>query len=69
MVEVGDQVEVRRLFIFCLKGVVVWVYDPSKPSPPRGDNDYGISIKLKDGSYYWGLPDKNTVFKGRRATQ
>ena len=59
LVKVGDVVEIKKLFS-SVEGLVTSIYDPSKPSPPHGDNDYGVNIKLKDGSFLWGVPDKKT---------
>jgi hypothetical protein len=47
-VKMGDHVEVKYRFLW-RKGVVNYVYDPSKPSPPWGENDIGYGIKLENG--------------------
>ena len=60
-VRVGDKVLIRRRFRKPLSGIVTHVYDPSKPSPPRGENDYGVAIQIGDNKYccILGQPPEN----------
>ena len=67
VVRMGDSVEVHRVLRKNVKGTVVAVYDPTKPSPPRGNNDYGVSIKLEDGTVLWGVPNEKTKLLSREA--
>ena len=55
-VRLGDRVRRRRWFRAPLVGVVAWMHDPTKPAPPRGDNDMGYSIRWDDprAGGYWG---------------
>ena len=69
IVEIGDVVQIKRFIRAPLSGVVVSVYDPDKPSPPRGDNDYGCSIKLKDGTFLWGVPNEKTILISRKTSR
>jgi hypothetical protein len=52
-VRLGDRVAVRRFLRRPLQPKVVQIYDPTRPSPPGGDNDIGFHIKIEDGS--WGF--------------
>ena len=36
-------------------GIVSYVYDPNKTSPPWGDNDQGMSVKLPNGNELFGI--------------
>ena len=65
LVEVGDEVEVRRRFR-TVRGIVSGVYDPGMPIVPNGDNEYGINIRISEGRYLWGLPNKNTRLIAKR---
>ena len=67
VVKVGDLVEIKRLIRRPLRGEVISVYDPLKPSPPKGENDYGVSIKLEDESFFWGIPNKETILISRKS--
>lgn len=51
IVRVGDRVDVRRIMRRPARGVVVAVYDPSIPSPPKGINEYGVTIQLSENEY------------------
>ncbi|MES9904942.1 MAG: hypothetical protein ABW168_19985 [Sedimenticola sp.] len=67
LVKVGDIVEVREYFWKKYRGCVVYVYDPEKPILPRGDNEYGISIRLDNGCELWGGdPGKEVTFLERK---
>lgn len=48
----GDEVEVRRWLRRPLSGRVVFVYDADRPVE-REVNDYGVAIRLSDGSEIW----------------
>ena len=50
-VRIGDKVTIQRFLRRNLTGVVTYVYDPEQFSPRFGSNDYGISIRLPNGSY------------------
>jgi hypothetical protein len=52
-VRVGDQVRIKRRFRRALTGVVVHVYDPTQPSPPKGNNELGFHVETEDGRGYW----------------
>jgi hypothetical protein len=54
-IRVGDRVRRRRWLRRPLEGVVAHMYDPTQPSPPRGDNDPGFTIRWDDPSkgWYW----------------
>lgn len=73
-VQVGDRVRRRRLFRRPLEGVVAHMYDPTQPSPPRGNNDPGFTVKWDDPSdgWYWsGImldPKLELVSRGAPAT-
>ncbi|GEM_PF-5726931 len=67
LVKVGDAVEIRRRFK-SLIGVVTSVYDPKKPSPPWGENDYGITIQISESEFLWGMPDKKMKFLYRKVS-
>lgn len=47
-VRLGDRVRLRRWIRSPLEGVVDFVHDPTKPAPPKGDNDVGFSVRLND---------------------
>lgn len=51
-----------------INGEVIYVYDPNKESPLKGENEYGITIKLNEKEYFWGIPGKETELKSRRKT-
>ena len=53
LVMVGDHVAIRRWLRKPLYGVVTHVYDPTAPSPLKGDNDYGYTVELSSRSFLW----------------
>ena len=61
-VRVGDRVRVRRLLRQPLEAVVESVYDPTKPSPPKGDNDMGFSVHA---SIHSGHPTRGCKARAR----
>ena len=65
LVQVGDRVMVRRRLRRSLRGKVVFTYDPTKPVSPNGSNEYGVSIRLEDGTELWGVPGNETSLIGR----
>lgn len=65
VVKQGDYVQVSLALFRKRHGKVVYVYDPSRPSGPNGDNDYGVSIRLDDGQELWGVPEKNIKLVSR----
>ena len=79
---VGDQVRIRRtagsrllellrsggLPVSKWIGEITYVYDPSKPSPPWGDNDHGFSIKLPNGNELFGANTDDIELVSRAAT-
>lgn len=68
-VRVGDQVRIKRRFRRDLAGVVIRVYDPAQPSPPKGDNEVGFAISTVDGRGWWFPASRHaTVELVRRAT-
>mgnify|MGYP003575479206 CR=1 FL=1 len=70
VVQLGDRIEVRRFLRRPRRGRVVKIYDPSRPSPPWGDNDFGYGIEVEDGT--WGLAnsdDPTITFIGRAEEQ
>lgn len=50
-VKLDDLVQVNRSFRRPLNGTVIQVYDPTKPSVPGGDNDFGYTVRLEDGNF------------------
>ena len=69
IIKVGDNVTVtigRWIFKKQISGTICFVYDPNKPSPPRGDNDFGLSIKIANGHELWmGGVDPTLALLGR----
>jgi len=49
IMRVGDHVEIQRFVLLHLKGVVVHVFDRSRPSFRHSDNAIGFAIRLNGG--------------------
>jgi hypothetical protein len=53
-----------------VEGVVDYVYDPTEPSPPKGNNDMGFSVRVGEPPrmwYWFGLgrhPELDLVSRG-----
>ena len=69
-IKVGDKVKftIRRfLWWKLIIGVVDFVYDPFRPSPPRGNNDDGVSVVVESGKCIWvGGIDKSFQLIGHK---
>ena len=52
-IKVGDEVILHRTLRRNFRGKVVYVYDPSEPMNPKGENEYGFSVKLEGGREAW----------------
>jgi len=68
-IRVGDIVRIRRWLRRDLRGVVDYVYDPSKPSF-REVNDPGFSVKIDEKRSIWANePDENILLVSRAREQ
>ena len=66
LIQKGDMVEVKRFLFKNLRGKVIYVYNPHVPTTPNGKNEFGYSIRLKNGSELWGeYPGKETILISR----
>ena len=65
----GDRVRFRRWFRRTLTGTVDHVWDPSRPSPPWGDNDMGIGVRwdppATGGGWFGSAAVKDLELLGR----
>jgi hypothetical protein len=50
-IKVGDYVKVKRFLRSPINGIVSFVYDPQKPSPPKGDNPRGFTVKVSESKF------------------
>lgn len=50
-IKVGDYVKVKRFLRTPFRGVVTFVYNPQKPSPPKGDNPRGFTVKVSESKF------------------
>lgn len=57
---VGDRVRMKRWLRRNFEGVIVHVYDPDRPSPPNGDNEFGFTLQVDDCYYWIGGPPNHT---------
>jgi hypothetical protein len=55
-IRLGDEVEIKRFLRKSIMGKVHYVYDPKKPSIPKGDNEVGFGIQSEDGKSFWWCP-------------
>jgi len=69
VVKIGDNVEYKRLFRRKKRGVVVYLYDSTRPSPPWGENDVGFGVTLDDGSYLFCADTKGLSFISRKSPE
>jgi hypothetical protein len=66
IVRLGDRVLVRRFLRRPLRATVVQIYDPLRPSPPKGDNDVGYHIQIENGTWgFVGSDDPSVIFVAR----
>ncbi len=50
-----------------MKGIVVYIYDPNKPSIPRGENPIGYSIKINNNrELFVSSVDKSIALVNRK---
>lgn len=66
LVREGDHVLIRRALRSALEGIVVYVCSVSAPIQ-REVNDYGLSVKLRNGKERWysDSPGADVVFSAR----
>ena len=67
VVQVGDIVVIKRRWPRKnQEGFVVYVFDSTKALTPRGDNEFGMAIRLLNGHEAWcGEPDDCLIFVTR----
>lgn len=66
-VKFGDNVEIKRFLRSKMKGIVVYIYDPNKPSIPRGENPIGYSIKINNNrELFVSSVDKSIALVNRK---
>jgi len=60
----GDYIKIHRVLLKDLNGQVIHVYDPDLPILPRGENEYGFTVKLENGKHRWysGQADDSIIF-------
>lgn len=69
LVLTGDQIRMKRWIRRDLVGTVVFVHDPTKPSPPNGDNDFGFTAQVGDVYYWIGGPPNESFELIERSTE
>lgn len=60
-IKVGDYVKVKRFLRTSFRGIVTFVYDPQKPSPPKGDNPRGFTVKVSESKFIFFSKAERTV--------
>ena len=60
-IKVGDYVKVKRFLRTPLMGVIMFVYDPQKPSLPKGDNPRGFTVKISESKFLFFTKTEKSI--------